>query len=165
MPQITTHPRQVWRASVISRQVDLRRDHRNPTADDCQALGSLMFDAYRGTLDERHKSAAEAVAHIERYFAGDFGTPLLDCSYVAFETGRAISAVLVSLDEGDPLLPQVFTTPSHQNRGLARALIQLSINALEAKSETVVALVVTVGNEPAEHLYEAMGFEPTEHVV
>ena len=124
-----------------------------------------MFDAYRGTIDERHKSAAEAIVHIERYFAGDFGAPLLDCSYVAFETGRAISAVLASLDQGDPLLPQVFTTPSHQNRGLARTLIQLSMNALEAKSETVLNLVVTAGNEPAEHLYQRMGFEPLEQVV
>ncbi len=124
-----------------------------------------MFDAYRGTIDERHKSAAEAVQHIKRYFAGDFGTPLLDCSFAAFEADRPVSTTLVSLDQGDPLLPQVFTAPSHQNHGIARALIQLSMNALAAKSETVVALVVTVGNEPAEHLYEAMGFEPTEHGV
>ena len=124
-----------------------------------------MFDAYRGTIDERHKSAAEAVAHIKRYFRGDFGAPSLDCSYVAFETGRAISATLVSLDNGDPLLAQAFTAPSHQNHGIARALIQLTINALAAKSEAVVTLVVTVGNEPAEHLYKAMGFEPIQPIV
>ena len=119
-----------------------------------------MFDAYRETIDERHATVAEAVTHIERYFAGDFGTPLLQCSFAAFEAGQLVGATLVSLDEGDPLIAQVYTAPSHQNRGIARALIQLSINTLAAKREPFVNLVVTVGNEPAEHLYKTMDFKP-----
>ena len=159
MPQMAAHSPQHWRASIVTRTVDLQIDHRNPTEDDGQALGSLMFDAYRGTIDERHKSVAEAVSHIGRYFAGDFGTPLLDCSHLAFEASRAISTTLVSIDQGDPLLAQVFTAPSHQNRGIAGALIQLSMNALAAKSVNVLNLIVTVGNEPAEHLYEKLDFQ------
>ena len=124
-----------------------------------------MFDSYHGTIDETHGSVAEAVAHIKRYFAGDFGTPLLDCSFAALEADRPVSVTLVSLDEGDPLLAQVYTGSPYQNLGIARALIQLSINALAAKRETVLKLVVTVGNEPAEHLYQRMGFEPVEQVV
>ena len=48
--------------------------------------------------------------------------------------------------------------PSWKNRGLARALIQLSMNALLDRSESVLTLIVKVGNLPAEHLYESMGF-------
>ena len=156
MPQTTTHPRQHWRAGVTARTVNLRMDHRNPTEDDIEALGPLMFDAYNGTID--HQSEEEAVARTERYFLGGVGTPWLDCSYVAFEGNQPVSATLVSLDQGDPLLAQAFTAPSHQNRGIAAALIQLSMNALAAKSVAVLNLIVTVGNEPAEHLYEKLGF-------
>ena len=151
-----------WRTDLTTRPVDLDVCYRNPSPNDCEPLGSLMLAAYRGTIDERHRSLAEAVAHVAKYFAGEFGSPLLDCSFVALEDARPISVTLVSMLEGAPHLAQVYTAPERQNHGVAGALIQLSMKELAAKGVPAVGLVVTVGNAPAEHLYQKLGFEPLE---
>jgi GNAT superfamily N-acetyltransferase len=119
-----------------------------------------MLDAYRGTIDERHKTVAEAAEHIAKYFNGDFGKPLPDCSYMAIDAGRPVSVTLVSLDCDEPLLAQAYTAPAWQCRGLASALIQMSMNSLAAGGFRALNLVVTAGNTPAERVYRKLGFEP-----
>jgi ribosomal protein S18 acetylase RimI-like enzyme len=74
--------------------------------------------------------------------------------------GRLASAALVTLWHGLPLVAHVVTTPAWQRRGLARAGLLRAINRLAAGDETVVRLVVTQGNAPAEALYESLGFRP-----
>ena len=159
---MTDQKQRRWRTDLTTRLVDFDVCYRNPTSKDCEPLGSLMLAAYRGTIDERHRSVAEAVAHIAKYFAGEFGDPLLDCSFVALEEDRPISVTLVSMLEGAPHLAQVYTAPERQKHGLAGALLKLSMNELAAKGLPAVGLVVTVGNAPAEHLYRKLGFEPVE---
>ena len=121
-----------------------------------------MFDAYRGTIDERHGTVAEAVGHVGRYFDGEFGSPLLDCSYVALQDSRPISVTLVSMDDEEPLLAQAYTAPEWQNKGLARALIQISMNALAETGTRSLKLMATAGNRPAEQLYRRLGFKPVQ---
>ena len=121
-----------------------------------------MLEAYRGTTDERHETVAEAISHVAKYFDGEFGSPLLDCSYVAIQDSRPISVTLISMDSGEPLLAQVYTAPECQNRGLASALIQMSMNTLAENGSRVLNLMVTAGNAPAEHVYRKLGFEPCD---
>jgi len=58
------------------------------------------------------------------------------------------------------LLAYAFTALSAQNRGLATALIRLSMQALAARGHLRLDLFVTIGNTPAEHIYEKLGFLP-----
>ncbi len=159
-PAQTERKRMRWRANVVARPADLAIPYRHPAPDDCELLGSLMLAAYRGTIDERYQTSADASSHVAKYFGGQFGEPLLDCSYVAVHDTRPISAALVSMDGDEPLLAQAYTAPDWQNRGLASALIQMSMSALAANDLRALNLVATVGNLPAEHVYRKLGFEP-----
>ena len=95
--------------------------------------------------------------YLWKFFDSGLATPLPDCSFVALDEGRIVAATQVCLDEGRPLFARAYTLPSWQNRGLARALIQLSQNALIERGEQVLALMVKVGNLPARHLYDVDG--------
>ncbi|MEX0785147.1 MAG: GNAT family N-acetyltransferase [Dehalococcoidia bacterium] len=157
-------PRSVWRAELTQRPVEPELPYRHADPADCDALGELMLEAYRGTIDERYSKVQDTIAHVMRYFAGAFGNPILDCSFVVLDRERLVSTSLVTFDAGEPLLAQVYTAPAHQNRGLAGALIQLSMNALAADGYSTLSLIATVGNAPAEHLYSKLGFAPVEDV-
>ena len=150
------------RARVVIRPVELGVHVAHPELTDCELLGSLMLDAYRGTVDERYETATDATAHIGRYFEGEFGKPLLTCSYMALHNVRPIGVTLVSMDGDEPLLAQAYTAPDWQNRGVATALIQMSMNALAVDGLRVLNLVVSVGNQSAEHVYRKLGFEPVD---
>ncbi len=52
------------------------------------------------------------------------------------------------------------TRPESKNLGLATFLMKSSINALLTFGHKELVLVVTAGNEPAEHIYEKLGFKP-----
>jgi len=145
-------------AQLARREVTPPLPIRHPIIDDQPGLARAMFDAYRGGVDDSGETIADAEGSVRTFFEGGFGTSLLDYSFVALDGSGIVAVTLVSVFEGRPLLAQAYTLPSWQNRGLARALIQLSENALIEHGEQVLALVVTVGNLPAQHLYESMGF-------
>ena len=56
------------------------------------------------------------------------------------------------------LVVGVFLDPAHRGRGLARALMEAVIEAARADGLVALRLGVTIGNEPAERLYRALGF-------
>ena len=126
--------------------------------EDRPALAHAMLEAYRGGFDDPDMTMADVEGHLRKFFDSGIATPLLDCSFVALDEGRIVAATQVCLDEGRPLLARAYTVPSWQNRGLARALIQLCENALLERGEQLMSLIVKVGNLPARHLYESMGF-------
>ncbi|MGH2586692.1 MAG: GNAT family N-acetyltransferase, partial [Dehalococcoidia bacterium] len=84
--------------------------------------------------------------------------PLLDCSFVALDGERPVSASLIALQDEQPLASYVFTAPAWKNRGLARALLECSMDAPAGAGYTTLALWVTAGNVPAECVYRALGF-------
>jgi GNAT superfamily N-acetyltransferase len=145
-------------AQLARRDVTLPIPVRHPTDDDLPELARAMFEAYRGGVDDSGETIADAEGSIRTLFASGFGTPLLECSFVALDGTTIVAVTLVTVFEGRPLLAQAYTVPAWQNRGLARALIQLCENALLDRGESVLALAVTVGNLPALHLYASMGF-------
>jgi RimJ/RimL family protein N-acetyltransferase len=85
---------------------------------------------------------------------------LWDASEVIERAGRVVAATLITRWQGLPFVAFTLTAPNHQGRGLARAGLLRSINRLAAAEETVLRLVVTQGNAPAERLYERLGFRP-----
>jgi ribosomal protein S18 acetylase RimI-like enzyme len=133
---------------------------RNPTRGDAEALAVLMLDAWRDSIDFDPTDTLDgARAEIAATFAGDYGEPLPEASFVAFAGHEALSASLVTRYEGAPFVAFTMTRGARKGQGLARALLTRSIRVLADAGETYVDLEVTVGNEPAEHLYRSLGFE------
>lgn len=140
--------------------VEERWHARQVTAADTPALARLMWDAYRGTIDDEGEALEGALAEVQRHFAGEDGPALDLCSFVTEQDGQALAAVLVILWEKTqrPLVAFLMTHPTVKNQGMGRYLLQKSINALLAHNYDDLALYVTDGNLPAQHLYESLGF-------
>ncbi|MDF1798678.1 MAG: GNAT family N-acetyltransferase [Planctomycetota bacterium] len=130
------------------------------TLQDQAALGELMLDAYKGTVDYEGESLEEAREEVLRLMQGAYGTFLGEHSRLAWEEGSLVSAALVTLFEGRPLLAFSMTRARCKRRGLARSLITASALSLQAAGHLGLDLWVTDANTPAVTLYRAMGFEP-----
>lgn len=124
------------------------------------ALGRLMFDAYRGTIDDEGEPLEGALAEVQRTFEGAYGSMMWEASFVApvGADGLLPSASVVTFWEGAPLLAFSMTRPEAQRQGLAAQLIRASAGALLQRGHERLLLVVTAGNTPAERLYEKLGF-------
>lgn len=133
---------------------------RHPTEGDVAALGRLMWEAYRGTPDERDAGTgiASATEEIRQVVAGVHGPFLPAASFVAHDGGEPVAAALVTLWDGEPLLAYVFTAPAYTGRGLARRLIETAGHALARSGHDRMNLAVTDANQRARALYESMGF-------
>lgn len=132
---------------------------RHPTADDAEALATLMLDAYLGTVDaDGSETLDDARAEVRGYFSAASGEPLLEHSFVALDRDAPISAVLLSRYEGMPLIAYAMTAADRKRRGLVTALTARSLNSLHAAGERHAHLWVTSGNESAERIYEGLGF-------
>lgn len=132
---------------------------QHPTDDDLVDLAALMLDAYRGTIDaDGSETLEDARTEVRGYFAGQSGEPMLEHSYLSFDGGRLVSAILVSRFDGIPLLAYAMTAPSHKGRGLASGLTRHALDSLRGAGDGQVHLWVTAGNADAEHIYERLGF-------
>ncbi len=133
---------------------------RSVRPEDAEALAVLLFAAYHGTIDDEGDSFAEALAEIEKMLRGDYGRFLPACSFVLEDGEFLASACLVTFFEPHdaPLVVFLMTRPEAKRRGLARQLLQRSMNALLDAEYSRLTLVVTDGNDPAQRLYSAMGF-------
>lgn len=138
------------------------RRARSVRVDDQEALAVLLYAAYRGTIDDEGDSFADALVEIEKTFRGDYGRFLTECSFVVADGEFLASACLVSFFEPHdaPLVVFLMTRPEAKRRGLARALLQQSMNALLDAGYSRLTLVVSEGNVEAQHLYASMGFVP-----
>ncbi len=133
---------------------------RRPQAGDKTGLAALMFAAYQGTVDYTGESEAEALAEVEKTFAGGYGRFLPHHSIVVEQGQRVVCAALVTHRDEQPLLAFVMTAPAWKRHGLARAAIGLVMRDLHQAGEQVLTLALNAKNEPAKQLYVPLGFKP-----
>ncbi len=135
---------------------------RTVRPSDREDLAILLYAAFRGTIDDEGETFADALAEIDRTLDGDYGDPLFDCSFVVERGEFLASACLIGHPEPDgvPLVVFSMTRPNAQREGLARYLIQRSIDALLDRGHTRLRLIVSEGNVPARSLYASLGFRP-----
>jgi ribosomal protein S18 acetylase RimI-like enzyme len=87
--------------------------------------------------------------------------------YVWTEDGKIVGNATISLVGGQKrvwLLSNVAVHPSHRRRGIARALVELSIQMARQHGGTHLALQVERENFGARQLYEQIGFHWLEQV-
>ncbi len=131
---------------------------------DLEALGTLMLEAYKGTIDYEGETLEDAVKEVSTVLKGGYGPFLNECSYIIEDEGKMLSASMVVLsDEADqPLLVFSMTHPDHKRKGMAEFLLKASINWLFDANYEELCLVVTEGNTGAIRLYEKLGFRRWE---
>lgn len=148
-------------APLVEREVQPPLTCRNATPNDLSSIAELMRVAYRGTVHDNGHSSEEALAYLVEHTQGRVvGRQLWDCSILALADGNPVAAVLASEYLRHPLLYDICTHPDWRRRGLAAALIQLSMNALIDRGYSAVRLKVAIANVDARRVYERMGFLP-----
>lgn len=146
---------------LLPQQSDCRWPSRPVTEQDIAALGSLLLAAYQHTVDYHGETLQEATAAVHNAIAGQYGTFLPQCSFLIAHEETILSAcIAIWVKEWQaPLLMMCMTHPQYQRQGMATCLLKQSMNALYDQGYLELHLVVTQGNEPAERLFERLGFQ------
>lgn len=133
---------------------------RELATTDLIGLGTLMFDAYQGTIDYEGESPEEALRETEGTMAGKYGELIGPACLVQDEGGAIVSAVIFTWngEERAPMLNYSMTRASHKGQGLAKRLILRGLHILKAMAYEDCYLVATEGNEPAISIYKKIGF-------
>ena len=144
---------------MTRQKVDKSWRCRTITAEDIEALASLMLASYTGTIDYDRETLEDALFEIRGVFQGKSGSLEELTSFAIEEGGRLVSAIIITLWQGKPLVAFSMTHPEFKNRGMATYLLKSAINALLTFNHKDLYLMVTDGNEPAQHVFEKLGFQ------
>lgn len=129
---------------------------------DLDAVGTLMAEAFRGTVDDEGETAEQLADQLREATGGAWGDPLRDgWLLLAGSDGRPVSAVVTTRWWGTPFVAMVATLPSHRGRGIASALIREAVRRSASGEDRAVGLIVTRDN-PALRLYTELGFVETD---
>lgn len=135
---------------------------RNLERGDAHALGQLLYDAYKGTVDDEGQSIEDAIIEAEETIAGKYGELIREASYVVLDGNTIVSTCVATNYKEIPLVAFAATLPSYQGKGLARKGMIASIRSLADLGRDQVRLVVTETNARALSLYESLGFTPVD---
>lgn len=133
---------------------------KNITLAEGTDLGRLMYDSYQGTIDYEGETLEESIQEINGTLSGKYGDLIESASLYVSEAGKIISSVIFVFykKEDMPLLTFTMTHPDHRGKGLSQKLIKLAVNNLGNLGYKRCCLVVTDGNQPAQSIYEKLGF-------
>jgi GNAT superfamily N-acetyltransferase len=132
---------------------------RYVSKSDIPQIGDLLNAAYRGTVDDEGDDRETWTYHARDVVRGQYGPFITAASFATpVEPPFACASLVVESAPKHALLGQVVTRRELTNRGLARSLINLSLDALTVLGYEDCFLEVTLGNENAVHLYQRMGF-------
>jgi RimJ/RimL family protein N-acetyltransferase len=131
---------------------------RNPRPEDTELLAEVMLDAYRNTIDYEGETTDDALNEMEKYFAGAWGPPLPDCSWVYEASGTLLAASLVTLWDEEPFVAFIMTRAAWKGRGLASYVLRQSLLSVQDCGYREVRAVITEGNTPSERAFARFGF-------
>lgn len=129
------------------------------TADQ-DSLNDLAVDMHRGMVEN-----ATLPAHVNAYFHGEMGKPLLKSSWLCF-TGRAmLSACLTAYSHESqfPFVVALLTRYHWQKRGIALVTLKQSLHSLAIQGYPDVYASINVVEGLALPVLQAAGFASTAH--
>ena len=135
------------------------------TPHDTKALGGLMPNAYRGTLDDEGETPERACDEVRRFFDGACGPVEAPACIVGEYGGWLVCASLHCLWDGGghlpaaPLVAHAVTAPGYRGQRLGAAAIARSLRALAQAGLARARAVITAGNFPSEATFRRLGFE------
>ena len=133
---------------------------RQPTPADAELLAQLMFDAYRGTIDDGGETIENARDETTSYLASVVNPPLLGCSWLVAQPGQLVAACLACLwsRRATPLVAYVIVRASHKRQALGQLVLAQSLASLRQAGYAEARAVITSGNIPSERLFARLGF-------
>lgn len=163
MPSVAreaVHMRLLWKGRAVAPAAPGDLCLRVVGTNDGEALGTLMSNAYRGTIDDEGETPEQALAEAHATLMGSWG-PLIEGASLVAPRGGDVVAMVITVRDAQlgmaPLLAFALTDPTWQRQGIGSWLIRESVCRLAALGITELHLAVTRGN-PAQRLYERLGF-------
>jgi len=121
---------------------------------------SLQEDEKQGMID-RINSAKRLwpILRIMRIFSPIFRDIL--CGFIVEEENQPAGLInyMRQRDEPEWFIANVTVLPAYRRRGIARKLVEATLEELHNRKAKVAFLDVVAGNAPAVNLYQEMGFE------
>jgi ribosomal protein S18 acetylase RimI-like enzyme len=134
----------------------------HPEAMDVDDVAAFLMRAYEGHMEQQfgmHVGSEEDWDdYVTSIWKGENGTYLPLGSWLTRDEAGIAGVSLASNWMGSPLLAEIGVRADRRGKGIARGLITATMNALVDLGYDRLALYVTIGNDPAVHLYESMGF-------
>lgn len=125
-------------------------------------LTRFLMDVYEGHLEQAFGlhvgSEGEWREYVTGILKGETGRFMPEASYLAMDGERIAGAVLVAHWMGMPIVSEVGVVADRRGHGLGRAMLEVASSRLAALGEVRWSLYVTLGNDPAVHLYTSLGF-------
>lgn len=138
---------------------------------DLPALADLIELVFAPTMDEGGRAAIREMRYMSKMGVGLTVLGRLNemmlgikMGYVWIEDGKLIGNVSIypaNLPGGDHhtwIIANVGVHPTYQRRGIARRLMEVSLEMLRQRGARAVILQVDYTNDAAIHLYERLGF-------
>ena len=132
---------------------------RQLLSDDAPGLGTLMYRAYLGGIEDEGQTQEWHLAQALEALSGsaDYGAPIWEACLGVFNSHELVGAVLVTDDRAEALIAFVLVLPQWQKQGVGPEVLIRSGQALEAPGRRDCVLSVADGN-PALRLYRRLGF-------
>jgi GNAT superfamily N-acetyltransferase len=134
----------------------------HPEITDLEDIMRFLIAAYEGHIEQQfgmHMGTEEEWReYVTGIWKGDSGTYLPVASWAARDAAGQIGVALTTHWMGSPLLSELGVRRDARRRGIGRALVIQTMNALSDLGYDRLALYVTVGNDPALALYKDLGF-------
>ncbi|MGI0149211.1 MAG: GNAT family N-acetyltransferase [Thermoplasmata archaeon] len=134
----------------------------HPEALDVDDVAAFLMRAYEGHMEQQFGMHVGSVEEWDDYvtsiWKGETGAYLPLGSWLTRDEGGIVGVALASHWMGSPLLAEIGVRKDRRGQGVARGLIVATMNALVDLGYDRLALYVTIGNDPATHLYESLGF-------
>jgi ribosomal protein S18 acetylase RimI-like enzyme len=131
--------------------------------DDAAATARVHAAAFRDHFDrylfvEDPDPERDAEKLVRSLIEGTWGEYLPWASMAAEQRARLVGVTIVIRARGRALIADVSVDPRIQGKGVGRALVLASLDALRSRNESTIALAVTEENRRAVRLYERIGF-------
>jgi GNAT superfamily N-acetyltransferase len=135
---------------------------RATEARDSEAMGALLLDAYRGTIDDEGEDMRAAIGVARDFFAGANGRVQYDITVGAWrgETLVAVCAVAWLDTRACPFVAYAATASEAKRQGVGRLVVGESVRRAGKAGHKEIRAFITEGNTPSERLFGALGFEP-----
>ncbi|NLW52193.1 MAG: GNAT family N-acetyltransferase [Tissierellia bacterium] len=130
--------------------------------DEVDDLASAMFDAYKNAPDYENDTLEDFKNEVNNIKSNLYGNVIEDASLCVKSSDGIIAAIFVADFKDEATMTYCFTKKEHQGRGLAEALIKASENKLRELGYDKFYLYLTLSNQDAYNLFDALGFTETE---
>ena len=159
---VTRYSRMRMESSLLGKRAPPAFPLAHPEATDVDDVASFLMQAYEGHMEQQFGmhvgSTVEWNDYVTSIWKGENGTYLPLGSWLTRDEGGIAGVALTSQWMGSPLLAEIGVRKDRRGQGVARGLIAATTNALVDLGYDRLALYVTIGNDPAIHLYESLGF-------